>query len=65
MKEFLDELFIPGRFKEPSRSPNKFKKGYLKKSMWSRREDSNNTPHQGKKECARRLRQMEKRNAKG
>jgi hypothetical protein len=58
--EFLNNLFLPG--KGPGRMPrtqNRLKRGYLKRSMFSGGWKSVNKPHQGKRECARRLRQIE------
>jgi hypothetical protein len=60
-KKDLDDLFMPG---EPNtlRRANRFKRGYLKKSIFSNGWISTNTPHQGEKERKRRLKQLNKTN---
>jgi len=56
--EDLKSLFVPGKG-HVVRSPNRSKKGYLKKSMFLNR-ISIGEQKQGPRECARRLRQIDK-----
>jgi hypothetical protein len=55
----LMALFTPGIARE-GRHPNRLRKGYLKKSMFTslNQKFSLYKPHQGKKECLRRLKQI-------
>jgi len=49
----LDDLFVPQKDKT-LRTPNRLKKGFLKKSVFQKVKETKYSPHQGEKEKAKR-----------